>query len=386
MTEYTSRKIRAISLLAIIMIVVIHGYNLSERRLESYVMVTTGLTWNAYIQLLFSNGIARFASPLFFLISGYLNYPTQSVGYRSYMLRRLRTLFVPYVFWSAVGLLIFWSAEHYAFLWDVMRNNQIGLYPTVKVGDYTAQQLFEKLIVNPIPFQLWFLRSLLCFCLVAPLIVYCMHLSKVLLWCAVLILGTLWYFAVNFYYVEGDGLLFFTLGLWLRHGKVDVETAPRWFNLRLFAAGGLSILLFKTWLAFGPNDAYGPMIETLLYRLSQLIGVLVVWFGYDAVMRGRLPGPRWIAFSNLTFIIYALHVPLLNLVTNSALMILGPSELAHFSVYIVSISAVIGLCMASGTLLWRVSPLMFAIATGGRGMFESAGQTVANSAPREVVQ
>lgn len=109
---------------------------------------TFQITNNDLIHLpitLFFNQAARFAVPLFFLISGFvleLNYSRQ-LNYWEYLKKRFSKIFIPYVFWSAI----------YFYL----------IYPGLN------QNLFISLIAGSASYQLYFIPALLVFYFIFPL-------------------------------------------------------------------------------------------------------------------------------------------------------------------------------------------------------------------------
>ncbi len=365
MSDYLSKKIKLLSLLAMCMVVVVHAYNLPERYLQPGSMVQDDLTINAFVQLFLANGWARFAIPLFFLISGYLNYPQPGVAHGMTVRKRFRTLLVPYLLWSALGLFIYWLAQHDDLLWRATQKAALGAFSDQKVQDFSWWQLLYRWLIDPIPFQLWFLRCLFFYSLLTPLLLRGLHRAAPIMFS---FFGLLWLVNAGLYLVEGEGLLFFTLGLWLRHRDVDVQQRPRWFRWGPAALVWTSLLLLKTALAFGPYAGMLPVVQVLLYRICELLGVLVIWFGYDQLLGNRLPGAAWLRLSRHTFIMYGLHVPLLHLLSEGLFLTYGETDITRAWVFPVVIVTITGICVLVGMLLRRVAPPLFSLLTGGRGV------------------
>jgi fucose 4-O-acetylase-like acetyltransferase len=365
MTDYLSQKIKVISFFAMIMVVLAHAYNNTERYLTPFSMIEDGFTINRYVQLLIANGLARWGIPMYFLISGYLNYPTKPRPYKELVRKRLRTLMLPYVLWSLFGLLLYWGVQHQDYLWQATVKANLEPFSSIKIADHSIWQLLFRWLIWPLSFQLWFLRCLFVYAILTPFLV------RRLAWNATLLLsvfGLMWFFNINMYWVEGDGLLFFSLGLWLQMRQTDVQTPPKWFRLDWFAAGWLAILLLKTALAFGSYHSINPVMELFLFRLAQIPGVLVIWFGYDRLMRGRLPGRVILQLTTVTFIIYGMHVPLLHIVENVSLMYYGESQWVLWWVYVACSFGVIAICILIGMALRFLAPTLFGWLTGGRGL------------------
>lgn len=95
---------------------------------------------------LFTNQAARFAVPMFFMISGFvleLNYDSET-GYVSYVKKRASRIVIPYIFWSAI------------YYWLVYTQHTIGFGQSLLTGNSS--------------YQLYFIPTLLIFYLIFPLL------------------------------------------------------------------------------------------------------------------------------------------------------------------------------------------------------------------------
>lgn len=135
------RSIDALRVISILAVVLIHT---TTRTLE-----TSGYQLNNYLLTLFLNQFARFAVPLFFLISGFvleLNYDDK-LNYFGYLKKRLNRIFVPYVFWSAVYYLFIYNQNHDNFIRVLLTGNasyQLYFIPTLLIF-YLVFPLLHKL-------------------------------------------------------------------------------------------------------------------------------------------------------------------------------------------------------------------------------------------------
>jgi peptidoglycan/LPS O-acetylase OafA/YrhL len=75
---------------------------------------------------------------------------------------------------------------------------------------------------------------------------------------------------------------------------------------------------------------------------------------------------RWLA--GFSFVIYALHVPMVNYVTEAALS--AGAGIAHVElwVYLTVPLVVVAITVAVGALLRAVAPKVYGVLTGGRGL------------------
>jgi probable poly-beta-1,6-N-acetyl-D-glucosamine export protein len=128
----------ALRVIAILAVILIHT---TTRTLEVSVFDLQRMSWTLIL-----NQISRFAVPLFFIISGFvleLNY-TFHAGYFSYLKKRVKRLFIPYIVWSAI---------YYYFLYT----------------NHTRSFL-SALLDGSSSYQLYFIPSLLLFYIFFPLI------------------------------------------------------------------------------------------------------------------------------------------------------------------------------------------------------------------------
>lgn len=151
--------IRTISILAVILI------HTTTRTLEA-----SDFNLSAFPVTLFLNQIARFAVPLFILISGFVlevSY-NSGLGYFSFIKKRFGRIFIPYLFWSTLYYFFIYNQNHDNFLRVILTGNasyQLYFIPTLCIF-YLAFPLLHKaykIISNKIVLltllasQLWFL-------------------------------------------------------------------------------------------------------------------------------------------------------------------------------------------------------------------------------------
>lgn len=109
------------------------------------------------------NQIARFAVPMFFLISGFVLELSYSENFISFIKKRFSRIFIPYIFWSAF---------YYFFVYKVHSTN-----------------FFESILTGSSSYQLYFIPSLLILYIIFPVLHFLYkYLSK---WWVLIILGML---------------------------------------------------------------------------------------------------------------------------------------------------------------------------------------------------
>lgn len=176
--------------------------------------------------------------------------------------------------------------------------------------------------------------------------------------------------ALAWFFLEIEGLLFFSLGIWLAVTNVDVIARPTWFRAPAMLALWLGLCGIKTWLAFSVESLSQPMALGMmaLHRGGEVAGLLTAWYGLDGLantaMRQRLF--RWLA--GFSFMIYALHVPMVNYMTEAALQ-LG-AGIAHIELwtYLVVPLIVVAVTVTIGVALRSGARPVYSLLTGGRGL------------------
>jgi hypothetical protein len=230
-------------------------------------------------------------------------------------------------------------------------------------------------VVVTTPFQLWFLRCLFIYNLAYPWIrAAVLQRPRVTFG----VMGVLWLLTVGAWFVEGEGLLFFTLGVWLCKTERNIDTRPAWLRLAPTALLWIALAALKTWLAYyhDPRLASGPSAATVERAVSLLVlhkavvalGMLTMWFGIDPAVRWAMARRWFVWLSGFSFIIYALHVPLVNY----AMIWVFPlvQGVPHYRLLVFALlpTVVTAFCVLAGASLRRVAPRVYSVLTGGRGI------------------
>ena len=371
---FLSQKLRFWALVAMVLLIYVHAYNLHPRYLEPWTVVEEPFTAGNALQYFLANGLLRFRIPILFAISGYLlaRRDDGQLAHGARVRRRLRTLGLPYLLWSGLWLLALWVLEQFAVTRQAVIDAEISpFWPRQLLSQLSGPELLARWLVVPAPFQLWFLRSLLLYNLAYP------WLKKAVLARPKIyffIAGLLWFFMVPLPLIEGEGLLFFGLGVWLALRNKNVLAPPSGLRLPWLAVLWLGAAALKTWLAFQAEPASGlPMalLMLTLHKLGEASGMLTAWFGLDWLVRAAMRRGwfRWL--SGFSFLIYALHVPFVNYATELALRYGRGLPHRHLLTYLLLPLLVVLVAVGIGALLRRAAPGLYAVLTGGRGLAAS---------------
>jgi fucose 4-O-acetylase-like acetyltransferase len=374
MTRSLSQKFRFFTFICIALLAYVHGYNLRDTYLTPFSTVNEPLTFTAFFEYLFSNGLLRFRIPLLFMISGYLYALYDHRTYIQQVKSRFRTLLIPMLLWSALGLFLTFVLQQIPYTADVVAKanlDQLGdNRPYTEIG---WAGILERWLLAPISYQLWFLLELFVFNLIYPVIKW-LVIKYPYIWLPLTFFYFLSLFQLSF--LGSRGLFFFSLGVWIQKKNFDIEKEPSWFSpgLIFILFTGLSVV--KTFMAF-ELDPYEfrtatrlnttAVILALLHQFAILAGILAMWFGADRVMHWFLKQKWFQHASGYSFFIFGMHVPLLPYAMTWALSVFSFLPDYRLFCYLVIPLAVLALATVTGALLKRYTPVFYRILTGGRG-------------------
>lgn len=359
MNQYLSDKLRVLSFVSVIMVVFIHSHHLKITYTSR--VISLGGSVNAFLQNIISEGIARVAVPLFFAISGYLFFLGMKGGWHEFAAkfkRRIKSLLVPYLLWSA------WAILLYALLQQLPQSKPF--FTQGLIADYTLIKWLDTLFFNPIPYQFWFLQSLMMLVLCSPMLYYVLkYLGAWLL----LPLFILWsdLFRFTFIIFSSEAILFFSIGAWLALHKSRLLTVrvnnrqwSYWFTL-----AWLCLVVLKSLLMH--YQVQPALISLLVHKACVVVGLLALWVLYDYLMLGREKPVTWLMeWSGYAFFIFAFHEPVLTMVKKGLFYFLGGSEVMSGVNYVMVPLITIGLAIPVAMGLRKAVPVFYATIAGGR--------------------
>ncbi len=273
-------------IIAILAVVAIHT---TTRVLEASMFNLEG-----YSLTLFINQAARFAVPLFFMISGFvleLNYSFNQ-SYLGYLQKRLSKIFLPYFFWSIIYYFFVYTKHTISF--------------------------FQTLLVGAASYQLYFIPTLLIFYVIFPLIHrnYRLIANKWIL----IILGLFQLFLLYqeyyirplpYFYPVSIALLnfyIFILGMVFSHHLNFLQKIGKWTMLLTILFGIFAIILFLE------GKLFYLKTNNYLYFYSQwrpsvfFYSIIVGGLFYIIFNKYRLSLKIIPSLSRLSFSVFFIHV------------------------------------------------------------------------------
>lgn len=329
---YISEKIRILSFLLTILIVILHA---------NMAMLTTGCV--AFLQEMMTTEVTRIAVPLFFLVSGFLffvNYAGTWEDYRRKLLSRTRSLLVPYVLFLLLGSVIMFAiGQTYSLK---------GFLGILKQGIIGSPPIF---------YPLWFLRDLYCMALMAPVVYWVIKKVPVLL----IVPTIIWILGKNpFLFPSTEAMLFFSVGGFL-------TTKEKWLE-QTSAKGAWWCLIIWLLLCF-LNTYIKEYVMALPYAthcIILLLGLYTIWVLYDRLYPKLGEHIKSANIYKYSFFIYLVHEPILAVIKKTGLFVFGDSSWTIGLLYILAPILTIWVVYGIGLFLNTYSPKLLSFVTGGR--------------------
>ena len=357
MNEYLRTKIKVLSFFLVVLVVIVHSYNTNLQTEPEGLYAISGL--NGFIQEFFCQGINRIASPLFFIISGflfYVNLTGQVADFRRKVKKRFFTLIIPYLFWSLWGLLF------YLVLQAVLPPGIT--FAKGHIMDYDFGKLMNTIFLDPIPYQLWYVRDLTVFAMLSPLLYLLLKYTKYFL---VLFFFAMWFYDFQFIIFRSQSAFFFIFGAYISHQNGEIlnhrsKTAASIFTSLWFLLTGV-----KTALLY--SGYQNLQVITVLHKISIMAGILSVNNVYNLLFSTseEIIKTKFFRIVSFSFFLFASHEPITTVIKKGLFWVLGNGgELESFLIFIVTPALTIPVCIFAGYYLKRLLPNFYGTVTGWR--------------------
>lgn len=372
LSPFLSQKFKFWSFVSMLLLVFVHGYNLEQRYLQPWTTPDESLTVTSFAEYFLSNGLLRFRIPMLFIISGYLFALHDDQSHRQRIRKRAKTLLLPYLLWSAFALALVYAFELFPPTKELVISSHIVQIDDKRmlVHDYKWYEVMARWIFFPVAYQLWFIRVLFFYNAAYVGIRWCVvHPKAKIVFFAIAIL--LWLSTFGLVFVEGEGLLFFSLGVWMQKSNFNIEKPSAFLQPKIWVVVFLMAAGIKTYLAFNGVGIIGSStypIITLLHKLTIASGLIACWFGLDKIVSFLMNKRWWIWLSGFSFIIYAVHAPLVAILINGMFDWLDFMYGYRLITFMLLPLLVILGCIGLGAALRSVSPKTYSLLTGGRGL------------------
>ena len=368
LSAFNSQKFRFWAFVSMFLLVYVHGYNLHQSYLQPWTVPNEPLTFTTFTEYWLANGLFRFRIPMLFIISGYLFAMADYKPYKERADKRVRTLLFPYLVWSGFGLLLTWALELFPSSREIVASTRMMQIDETRVllHEYRWYEVLIRWIFFPASYQLWFLRVLLIYNLAYPALRWCVT-HRIAKWIFFSIVILLWLATAGFVLVEGEGLLFFSLGIWMQKTNFNINTHNKWLNPKVWLVVFLTASLLKTWLALEQGINNLEPVLLVLHKITVLSGLVTAWYGGDALVRFFMD-KKWFGWlTAFSFMIYVFHAPLVVYVNRVVLNLFGHWPYYRIVSFILAPLCLIIVAVILGAFMRKWMPKVYGFVTGGRG-------------------
>lgn len=309
------------------------------------------------IRIMISEGFCRVAVPIFFFISGYLFYLNledwDGIIWRNKLKKRFTSLFIPYLLWNIIAL-VFDAAIHSSVLF---KSEEIFLQWFKDQGG--GLFIWDTGNGFPINTPLWFIRDLIVFVVVSPIIYEYVKKTRLFGLVSLYVL----YFLFGGHRIPGfsaEGLFYFSCGAYYSLNRIDFTSLFRkyWIVSLCFAFPLLISIIF--------TYGYDEIIYGYERRLFTLFGSFSV-IGIASILMKK----NWIKVHPLltksSFFIFAAHGTIvLPLVLHFFSILFPENQMSLICMYFSAPILVIIILVLLYDLFSCWMPRTMGVLTGGR--------------------
>jgi surface polysaccharide O-acyltransferase-like enzyme len=296
---------------------------------------------------IFLNQIARFAVPLFFVISGFvleISF-TSNLGYLSFIKKRFSRIFIPFVFWSAI---------YYLFIY---KNNHDNILRVILTGDAS--------------YQLYFIPTLCIFYLVFPLLhkIY-KYISNI--WVLILLSASqIWflrydYFIKPFRFVDPIHIallayFFFIIGIVAARNRGKIYSFVQKWKYIIFPGIILSgiYVFWEGWSRYfitGNYLSYYSQWRPSVWVYTILIGMAFFYF-FEKMSKFIL----FVNLSKFSFLVFFIHVAVLesfwSVIGKNLYNLMSPNIFGKSFFDLIFFTAVAGISFLLASMLHKIPKL-----------------------------
>lgn len=310
------------------------------------------------IEYILSKIIAEIAVPLFFLISGFLFFKNietfNRTVYKDKLVKRIRSLFIPYIFWNSLIILIYFFLENITYTPGLFSNKGM------EVTSFSFIDFLNSYwSINggfPILYQFWFIRDLIIVILFTPLIYVIVRYTKVV---GVILFFLIWIIGID----TPNGFspacwFFFLAGSYFSINKINLVTT-------LSKLTRLSFILYPL-LIIADLLSMNQEYYSYIHKIGIVIGIV---FAFCLVSKyistGRFRNVEFL--TSASFFVFATHEPWLFFLRRFVYRILKPTnELIFLIDYFIPAITIALISLAIYYFLRKKSSAFLRVISGGR--------------------
>lgn len=346
-----SQKISIVTLICSLMVIFIHAMNIDQYQLDYDLNLTNKFVY--LLQRFISDGICRIAVPIFFVISGFLFFKDVQPNILCFInkfRKRFKSLVIPYLLWNFISYCYFLIA-YYIIQLRPFFGRFMRYYYFLDLNDF-LQALFLH-TYNPV---FWFIKDLILLVLFSP-IIYLLLKNKIIGIVFVGSISILWItsFPITIFSISLVSVCYFLIGAYiaLHPNKIFKYITHIKSNM-------IRYFLVLIWFMIIIIVIYEPI--PVLSNVRIMIGIVAFW----NIINVDLLYPWCKNYFKYTFLFYALHLVLLDIIGMLIYYLLGLNPIGAFVNFIASTIISIIVMIILGNRLYYCCPIMYSYLTGGR--------------------
>jgi len=356
-SKYLSVKFKVISFFLIVLVIYRHSYNIVLNLRSESIQIQEG--YSSFFQNLILNLINRIPSSIFFFISGFflfLNYSNRVDEFIVKFKRRLKSVALPYLVWSIWGILFLYLLQLFP--------DSHTFYTKGLIKDYSISKIVDAILINPIPYQLWFLKDLFVLVCLTPIIYILIKYLRIYIVVALVII---WVLGYGIFIIYTKSLFFFVLGAFFSNKSEFLEKRNMSGIAFILILGWMILAMFLTMKGFNQLYTIPTFLDSLVNNALILLGVMAIWGIYDKLFINKdMTTYKHYNIINYTFFLFAFHEPVLTLIRKGLMFITGTGEMASLIVFLCSPVFLIIIGVLIGSFVENSLPGFYGIITGGR--------------------
>lgn len=338
---------------ATLLVVILHAYTTAR-----YLNLGDATSY-LHLSYVLSLCMGEMGVPLFFTISGflfYINYNKIS-GYKNKLKNRVHSLLIPYLFWNAFMILVYWILQ------NIPQLNSYFSGTNRPIADYATFIDFIRAFWDcgnwnegngvPILQPYWYIRNLMILSLCSPILFFYI---KYLKWIGILLPACCWIYAPHLAF-SLSSITFFSLGALFSIHHINIapflKAKRRTFTL-IFA---ISITAEYICHFYIPTP-YNPY----LHRIVLITGIPFLT-STALLLNDKFTIPALL--TNSSFLIYTIHLPIIIALRKiGAKLFPSASDATNIILYIGTIVLTSIICITTYYILNKYFPKTTRIITG----------------------
>lgn len=352
-SEETSKRITSLRFLLIVFVVCIHANLRTNEAIHYYHYEFIQPQWVQMIKDFICVNLGGAAVPLFFFFASFIQF-SRNDEYRVVLKKRSKSLLMPYILWTLVTVLLYYISQSVPQLVSYFQNPN-NIVKNWNFFDWVNLFAYHTDNAYPLVYQFWFLRDLIIFIIISPLIKFlCDKLSGFfVIFISIIVIKNI---SAGFT-ISSSALSFYVAGYYC--ARYNVHFFKIADKIKMYEYSILFVLEVYFSRMFEGKYDFGSMSTIISCLFFMKLSKIFVQNERIYALLEKL--------SRVSFFLYAVHAPFLgsaiNKITQRIIPLQGILCLVQFLVAVI-LTVCIGTMIA--VFLRKVCLPVFSIMSGGR--------------------